>query len=369
MHLPVYDERGGAFARLRNRRVLLYWPHGLGDFVHLGFVLPLLEPSNSYYVTRFGDDFVHLYDGCEYAEPLYSGVALPGDGSLMGARHLGLNFKKIRNRMTPMHVPEPLRAHVERARIDTVLYTDYPEREGTLPFPFHTKARALARDLVTRERLATLPLNAPLQSGLTFTAPPDVTARIEECLRAFVEKGDALVIVAAGGHTNPRKRWPDEHVRAFALALRERNGRSKVIAVDERTSSQIGREPGIAPTTQDLFGDRSLPFAHVLTTLIRASGGFVGVASGPLHAALAIGGRPIVGIWLAHYPDWYDESHEGSVHLVGPYPYEKRMDCRKATTTLPLSLRARVVPFPDRIPNADDAVRALASILPDSVRK
>jgi len=146
VELPVYDERGGAFARLRDRRVLIYWPHGFGDFVHLSYIVPLLEPSNAYYLTRFGDDFVHLYDEGEVVTPMYSGARAIGDGSAFGTPHLGIRFKKIRNRPMTFAVPEPLRSRIGEARIDTVLYTDYPEYEGKLAFPYHTKARALAKN-------------------------------------------------------------------------------------------------------------------------------------------------------------------------------------------------------------------------------
>lgn len=359
MELPVYDERGGAFARLQNRRVLIYWPHGLGDFVHFSYVAPLLEPSNTYYLTRFGDDFVHLYDEDEIVKPLYSGARTIGDGSALEARHLGVNFKKIRNREMRLTVPEPLRSRMQDAQIDTVLYTDYPEYEGKLAFPFHTKARALARNLVVPERLAAFDLNAPLRSSLKFIAPAQNAALVEERLRRYVAPDERLVVVAAGGHTNLKKIWPEEEVQKFARLLRSHDSRARVITIDESASGAIGREPGLAPTTQDLFGDLDVPFAHLLLALLRASDAFVGVASGPLHTVLAMGGRPVVGIWLAHFPDWYDEPRADSIHLAGPYIYAKNLDRRKATVTKPPELRARVIPFPRTAPAAADALEAL----------
>ncbi len=360
MELPVYDERRGAFAQLKNRRVLIYWPHGLGDFVHLSYVVPLLEPSNTYFLTRFGDDFVHLYDEGQIIAPLYSGVRAIGDGSSVGARHLGVNFKKIRNRAMNVAVPQPLRERMEEARIDTLLYTDYPEYEGKQTFPFHTKARALAKALVAPERLATFDLDRPLRSSLAFVAPAAARVRVEERLRSYVERGERFVVVSAGGHTNLKKIWPEAQVQEFARALRAHDDRTKIVTIDERTSQEIGRERGLAATTADLFGALDVPFAHALLTLLRTSDAFVGVASGPLHAALAIGERPVVGIWLAHFPDWYDELEGPSLHLVGPYPYKKRLDRRKATSSKPESMRARVVPYPNRMPGANDALQALA---------
>lgn len=359
MEIEVFDERRGAFAEARNRRVLIYWPHGLGDFVHLSYLPHLLEPSNTYYLTRFGDDFVHLYDEGEILHPLLSGVRAISDGSEFGARHLGVNFKKIRNRSMHVEIPEPLRARMHDAGIDAILYTDYPEYEGRLAFPFHTKVRALARDLVAPERLAQFDFTRPLRSSLQFEAPAEMRRRIEERLQAYVMPGERFVLVSAGGHTNLKKIWPEHEVEAFARAVRARDSRAKIITIDERTSEEIGREKGLAPTTRELFSELNVPFAHVLLTLIRASDAFVGVSSGPLHAALAIGGRPIVGIWLAHYPDWYDEPHSDALHLVGPYIYDRKMDRRKATTTLPPSFRSRIMPYVNKPPSAQDALQAL----------
>ena len=41
--VPAIREDRGRFAALRNARVLIYWPHGLGDWVHFGGVAPLLD--------------------------------------------------------------------------------------------------------------------------------------------------------------------------------------------------------------------------------------------------------------------------------------------------------------------------------------
>jgi len=36
--------------------ILIYWPHGFGDLVFLGHLLPLLNPANHYFIYRIGDD-------------------------------------------------------------------------------------------------------------------------------------------------------------------------------------------------------------------------------------------------------------------------------------------------------------------------
>ncbi len=365
VELPVYDERAGAFAALRDRRVLIYWPHGFGDFVHFSYVLPLLEPSNRYYIARFGDDFTHLYDGATGITPLFSGVRRPGDGRELGApRHFGIAFKRIRNRPERFFVPEPLRETIARERIDALLYTDYPEPLGSHPFPYHTKARHLIGKLVDPSRLRDGALERPLRSALALHAPAQARALVEARLRTHVGSGQRLYVLSAGGHTQPDKVWPEADVLAFAHRLRERDERAVVLTVDERTSAEIGRAPGLAPTTTDLFGDLDLPFAHVLQSVIRAAHAYVGVASGPLHLALAIGERPIVGIWLAHWPGFFDEPCAHARHLVGPNVYRRGLDRRIGARTLAEhpAFRYDVAPFRDRAPGADDALDALAGL-------
>ena len=63
LRLPAVREDRGRFAALRGKRVLIYWPHGFGDWVTFGAIAPLLEPSNTYAITRFGDDYVSLMEG------------------------------------------------------------------------------------------------------------------------------------------------------------------------------------------------------------------------------------------------------------------------------------------------------------------
>ncbi|HTV94313.1 MAG TPA: hypothetical protein VMG98_16550 [Verrucomicrobiae bacterium] len=362
IELPVYSDDGRRFGSVANRRVLIYWPHGLGDFVHLSFVAPLLEPSNEYYLTRFGDDFVHLYDEGERVRPVFSGTRVLGDGSALGARpHFGLDLDHPPDGITALDVPEPLRSRIVEHGIDAVLVCRYPEMTGRTPYPWHTKARYLASRIVAPERLAAIDLSQPLRSSLAFRAPGDAAARIEARLREWIEPGMHCYVLSAGGHTQVDKIWPEAEIVAFARAVRARDPKARVVAVDERTSEAIGRERDVAPTTTDLFGDLDLPFAHVLVTLIRSAHAYVGVASGPLHAAIATGGRRTAGIWLSHWPEYYDEPSPDTVHLVGPMVYRKGLDRRLGART---KARAGVLPyrieaFRTHAPSSADALDAL----------
>jgi len=362
MELPVYSDDGGAFGGVRNRRVLIYWPHGFGDFVHLSHVVPLLEPSNEYFLTRFGDDFVHLYDEGERVRPLFSGSRALGDGSTFGASpHFGIDLDHPPDGAWRLDVPEPLKSRMLDRGIDAVLVCRYPEMTGRTPYPWQTKARYLASRIVSPQRLAATDFSLPLRSSLAFRAPAGVTERIEARLRDFVDAGARLYLVSSGGHTQVDKIWPEREVASFARELQRRDPLARIMTIDERTSAAIGRERGLAPTSTDLFADLDLPFAHVLVTLIRAAHAYVGVASGPLHAAIAMGGRPTIGIWLAHWPEYYDEPSAETLHLVGPMVYRRKLDRRIGAFTKANAgvLNYRIEAYRRHPPSSTDVLDAL----------
>ena len=365
MRLELFSDDRGSFRSVRNRRVLIFWPHGFGDFVHLSLITRLLEPSNRYFITRFGDDFVHLYDNDAVVEPLYSGVQAIGNGANCGiAPNFGLVFDRLARGMYDFDFPETMLSSVREAGIDSVLACRYPEITGRVPYPFHTKARYLAHQLIARERLRWNDLSKPLRSSLTFRAPGDAQATVEARLRDVVPTGDRLYLISPGGHTHGGKEIPDAVVEDFAKILRERDSCARIISIDERTSSQIGRNGGLAPTTADLFAGAGLPFAHVLLALLRVAHGLIGAAAGPLHCALAAGIAPVVGIWRSHWPEYYDEPSSNALHLVGPRVYRDRLDLRIGAITkrqagvLPYSIRE----FRHREPTADDIVVALEEL-------
>ncbi|HEY4434214.1 MAG TPA: hypothetical protein VGM99_07400, partial [Candidatus Cybelea sp.] len=91
-----------------------------------------------------------------------------------------------------------------------------------------------------------------------------------------------------------------------------------------------------------LFGDLDEPFARLFKALANRVDLFVGIPAGPLHLIMARGGIPVVGLWAAHHPDWYDEPNPGAIHLVGQFVRERKFERRIATTSKPASLRHRL---------------------------
>ncbi len=347
------DEKRGEFARLRNTNVLIYWPHGLGDWVHLSVILPLLESSNRYYITRFGDDFVSVLDGNAYVRTIHTGGNQISDGTALGARHLGLDFKRIDGGAADVRIPPPLHAAMIAANIQTVLYTDYPDNEGGAPFPFHTKARKLLRQLVTPQRLAAFDLAVPLRSTIDFHVGPALQRAVDDRLRAIVEPGKRLCIVLPSGHTSTAKSWDPREVDRFVQGLNTRDVRWRFFFPE----SDFGT----------LFSDLGRPFAQVFKAVLARADLVAGVPAGPLHMALARNDVPVIGIWQAHHPDWYDEPSPRAVHVVGAgvprAAFWKRASIRRAAALKPQSLQHRIqLTGARRIP-AEAALEAAEKVL------
>lgn len=338
--------------------MLVYWPHGLGDWVTFGAIAPLLEPSNAYAITRFGDDYVSIMEGAARVDALSSGVRAPGDGSALGAAHLGLSLRQCDGRERNVALPAPLGAAVARFAPDALLWTDYPETEGRTAYPFHTKARNLVRLLVPKERLASVDLAAPLRSAIDFAAPAATQLRLDERLAAFAPPGTRLGVISRSGVTAARKNWGDgTETRGFVAGMRRTSHNWRFISMDDEEL-----DDGVAGFRK-LFGDLDEPFARLYKALTKRVDLFVGIPAGPLHFTMARGGIPAVGLWIAHHPDWYDEPNPASIHLVGRYVRDRGFDRRPATTTKPPSLRHRLIYLDSAGIDADAVVEAARKVI------
>ncbi len=330
-------EDRGRFAALSGRRVLIYWPHGLGDWVHFGALAPLLEPSNTYAITRFGDDYVSVMEEHPQIFALCSGVRAPSDGADLGARHFGLSLRACNGGSVRMELPWPIGHNVSAFAPEILLWTDYPETEGRTPYPFHTKARNLARLLVPSARLRSFDLSQPLVNTVDFTAPPATQRRLDERLARFAPPGTRLCILSRAGVTAARKNWGDSsEARDFAMRMRRDDRRWHFVSMDDE---HLGDG---AAGFRELFADLDEPFARLYKGLAARAHLFVGIPAGPLHLTMARGSIPTIGLWLAHHPDWYDEPNPAAIHLIGRRVRDHGFDRRPATTSKPASLRHRL---------------------------
>lgn len=358
--MRVFDERNGAFAGLRDTRVLIYWPHGLGDFVHLGTILPFLEPSNTYAITRIGDDFLSMLDGAQGIRVLYTGVREIDDGAKFGVKHLGIDFKHIRNQAMDVMLPDPISTVIDPSEFDAILYTDYPEPTGRFGFPLFSKAR-VAIDALAGDRVDSIDWNNPLKNVISFQASVEVQARIDEKLCKQFGADARIMLLGTGGHTEPRKTWPADYERELISRWLRSDPCNAVVRFQDHALG-IREDARIISLRAFCSADNAL-FSEVLKALLARAKIYVGVPAGPLHAAMNARIIPVVGIWQAHHPDWYDEYFANSRHLVGRWVATMGFEYRLATKTKPKHLRQSYRYVTSDIVPVDDVWREMQTLL------
>lgn len=335
----VFTHDRGGFKDVRNANVLIYWPHGFGDWVQLSYILPLLEPSNRYWVTRFGDDNVSVMENDAQVTPVYLGTnsAHCGDGNDFGCHHFGMSYDGSDGSVQELRLPDTLYECCRRHEIDTVPWSSYPETFGYQQFPYHSKPRNLIPVLVRKELLERIDLGLPLKSSIRFDVSPWVHRWVESRLMNYVGlRGRRLCVIGRNGYTAVDKNWgylwredlpPDrrregEECRDFMRLMLQKDNRWTFLVVEDRLfdGDDTVRSPDLhAYSYAELFGTPEtscLPFGLVMKVVLNLAELCVGVPAGPYELSMAKPELPTVGIWLQHLPSWYDEPKAASCMLL-----------------------------------------------------
>ena len=116
----------------------------------------------------------------------------------------------------------------------------------------------------------------------------------------------------------------------------------------------------------ELFGARdqaALPYGWVMRALMNLAELVVGVPSGPYHLAMVKKDLPVVGIWIEHFPSWYDEPKTESLHLISRNLAESGADNRPGTFTEAGELIFRTKRLETRIIPGQEVFEASVSLL------
>ena len=381
LDLRTYRQGSDRFWEVRNSGILVYWPHGVGDWVFLSYILPLLEPSNKYFVTRSGDDTVALFDGSQAASPVYSGFdsTQTSDGAEVNLPHFG-----IRRDARGAVLPQSLADVVQREQITGLLDVPFLETFGRASFPFHSKARYMLQQLVRTDRLKTLDLGRPLKSGLCCAAPAFVRQWVESRLRSTTGwNGKRLCVVVRSGYTSTGKNWghrwredlpidqrsEGEECRSFLRSLQRRDPGWVFVSMEDRMhdgNDTIRNRAVGSFSFAELFSGESggpLPFAVVLKALLSFADLVVGVPAGPYHYAMAVPGLPVIGLWAEHFPSWYDEPKSESLHLISRNVWAGELGRRPGSFTTAGDLEFRTTCLESRVIPGDAVVEAVEGLL------
>jgi hypothetical protein len=377
----VFSDGCESFANLRESRVLIYWPHGFGDWVHLGYLLPVLEPSNRYWITRFGDHNTALYEGSSYVTPLYVGTESLGcaNGAAYGLPHFGLDYRSIDGGHQTLNLPLALAMECEREEIDTVLWPSYPEVAGRKPFPFHTKIRSMMRTLAGARVEDAADLGYPLNSAINFAPPRWVRRWVEARLRTYAGfTRRRLCLIGRNGYTSVGKNWghqwrsdlppgrqrEGEECRDFMRLMLRKDPRWLFVSMEDRHFSgehSLRSRRLQCYSYADLFGSiraSSVPFGLVMKALADLAELVVGVPSGPYHLCMAKPDLPTIGLWIEHLPSWFDEPKGLSIHVISSNVADRGLDKRRGSFSNAGNLFFKWMCVPSRTIGGQDVLDA-----------
>lgn len=382
----VYNHERGQFAGVRNSNVLFYWPHGFGDWVQFSSVIPYLERTNRYWMTRFGDDNTALMLGHRTMQPVFLGINSShcGDGQGFNNRHFGLEYSQIDGSEMELQLPLSLYEVCQENEIDTVFWSSYPETWGGRAYPYHTKPRNLLSHLVDEKTLQGIDLSKPLRSSVNFEVPAFVSAWVESRLRNLTGFGQRkLCIIGRNGYTSIEKNWghlfredmPEskrregEECRDFMQLLLRKDPNWMFLIMEDRLfeGEHTARAQELhAYSYAELFGTpetSSLPFGLVLKALTNLASLAIGVPAGPYHLSMAKPGLPTIGLWINHLPSWYDEPKAESLHLISKNVTDKKLDERPGSFFQEAGLEYRAVRLESRVITGEQVLGAVEELV------
>src|SRR6516225_3733653 len=292
----VFSGDREGFYQIKNARVLIYFPHGFGEWVQLSYVLPLLEPSNRYWITRIGDNNVSVLEGNTYVTPVYLGSNVVSE-RWDNTRHLGLDGQFLDGALGYLCVPPSLYELCSQNHIDVVFWTEFPETSGHTAPPFQSKARNMIR-LIASPRSAVTNLLRPLRSSISFEVIPWLQQWVEARLKNWIGFGERkLCIIGRTGYTSVGKNWghlwrndlpigsrrEGEECRDFMRLMLRKDPHWAFLSIEDRIfeGEHTVRDPELhAYSFAELFGAATsckVPFGILMKALIRAANLLVGV--------------------------------------------------------------------------------------------
>jgi hypothetical protein len=358
------------FVAIHDSNVLIYYPEGVGDFVFLSYVLPLMDRSNQYWLTRGGAASPSLFEGSNFVTPVYSGAG-PGDEDRFGDWHEGdWHEGSIEGGVDKLTLPPSVMQYCVEHDIDTILPLRLSETWGGDHFPFHSKFRHDIPCLVSREAISKIRLDSPLEAGIPWTPTQWLTEWVRARIRRMSSGNDTrLCLISRNGYTATQKNWghlfreemPDgkqregEECRDFMRAMLEEDPDWLFLVMEDRMFEGDDTVRDVALNCYsyaEVFGSNfgtMLPFALVCRDLVCMAELSVGVPTGPYHISTAHPTLPTIGLWIDHHPSWYDEPNKNGVHILSQHLWESGAINRPGTFTDRGNIHYRCIRSPKRI--------------------
>jgi len=321
---------------LQDANIVVYFAHGLGDFVMFGNIVQFLaRTKNKLHITRVGDHYVGIYDRCDLLRPVYSGITASHthDGAEFGKPDFNLAHP------TDLRVTSELQKNLEDIKCTHICVENFFEHYGSRHRPpFHSKSRNLIyhfRDKLTPQELASL--DQPLPNVINTSPHPLIDDMVERRLRAVTpyNKDTRIVVISRYGATSCEKNWGHKYrcrefpkegdeARQFIKLCRDKNKNTLFVTMEDSSVTGINSLVDHAHNVfrfGEVFSPGSagvlIPYAMLLMALFRKTDVHVGCPTGPAGVATLFDNLQNVILWIDMFPSWFFEPTANTINILG----------------------------------------------------
>ena len=318
-----------------NENVLIYFPHGLGDWVMYNTVTPLLNTNNNIFMTGYGDNYTSVLDNSN-VKPVYCGV---NNVYLQGAEFPPLpdyiNPDEDITRGIKKFLPASIANFCEKNNIKHFYHE--PFFESGEKFPYNSKARYhfkyFNHMLDENERNI---LNFKLKNAISTNDNHSCTNMIRSRLQVTTNynNNSKLIIISRYGITSVGKNWghlyrtekypyEGDEAREFIDLCYKKNKNCIFISMEH---GQFDGKNTLADHSKncyssfELFGGfatkDSIPYAIFLKSLFTLADIHIGCPTGPLGLSLLYDNVRTVGLYCELMPSWYFEPGNNNINIV-----------------------------------------------------
>ena len=125
--LRAFSQECSDFTSVSDSNVLIYFRHGFGDWVTFSYILPLLNQSNRYWITRYGDDYTSVMEHSRFITPIYLGsnTIMCDDGGLHFNKNMGIDLNGLDGSSKTVNLPLSLHDACVANGIDVLLHVSF----------------------------------------------------------------------------------------------------------------------------------------------------------------------------------------------------------------------------------------------------
>ena len=308
--------------QLNNENILIYFPHGLGDWVMFNNITPFL--NNNIFMSRYGDNYSSIMEDSEKITPIYCGVN--------NVHSEQSDFISSNNFDT---LPRSILEKCKKNKITHFFFNPFYESQST--FPYHSKGRShllSCHDLLSDEQKSNL--NNVLKNNINIKDNSFITNILISKLYSMTSYNSLskIIVISRYGITSVGKNWGhlyrDEKYKNEADEAREfidlclkKNPNTIFLTMESsllNSSHSLKNYKKNVYSTEELFGsfdnNNNIPYAILLKSLFSITDIHIACPSGPLGLSLLFNNIKSIGLYIEHIPSWYFEPGKNELNII-----------------------------------------------------